>query len=234
MACTPAQSERIGELAGGRLAAGAVAELLGHVEQCPACSQELDLVADLLHAPAVSAARRRPVRAWVLGAVALAAAAVLLFLTLRGRGPERRVRDLAQLALPPVAGLVLRGEEGGAAEADLALALGDFGDGRYRLAAERLELLGESRPQEARVHFYLGLSRLGLAEHEAALTALARAAGLGTSLLAEQALWYQAQVHLALEQGSEARDLLERLVELDGDYEPNARALLAELRPLLE
>ena len=233
MACTLEHSQRIGELAGGRLDAAGAAELLAHLEGCRACSQELDLVADLLRAAPAARTRTsgRPNLRLVLGAVALAAAVAVLFFSLRPRAPERRLHDLARLTPPPVAGLVLRGE--GAADVPLAEALEAFGARDYRLAAERLQALDESRPDGALTLFYLGVARLELGEHEPALAALGRAAELGTSLLVEQALWYRAQAHLALDQGAEARAVLRRLVELDGDFEPNARALLAELEPLL-
>lgn len=235
MACSPRRSEEIGELAGGRLAAAKTSELLEHLEACPACSAELDLVADLLHAPAFSSAARpsRSMLRRVGGLVALAAAAAVLFFFLRSEGPERRPRDLARLAPPPAAGLVLRGAEGQQPETGFERGIQHLAAGDHAQAAAGFQTLLTARPDDPLVLFYLGVARLQLGELDAGLEALRRAQGLGTGLLAEHALWYQAQAHLAGDEGAAAERCLRRLVELDGDYEPNARALLAELEPLL-
>lgn len=237
MACTPERSEEIGELAGGRLAAAEAAGLIEHVEGCTACSREMDLVADLLHAPSrsLAAGRSRSAPRWAGGLIALAAAAAVLFFFLlfaRSSAPERRVRDLARLAPPPSAGLVLR--DGVEPEAGFEQALARFAAGDHLQAASGFQALLAARPEDPLVLFYLGLARLQLGELDAAIDALRRAEEAGSDLLAEQALWYRSQAHLARDEGAQARALLARLVELDGDYEPNARALLAELEPLLD
>lgn len=237
MACTPVRSAEIGELAGGRLGAEEAAALIEHVEGCAACSTELDLVADLLHVPAraVAGAPARGFLRRVAGFAALAAAAAALVFWLRGGEPERRPRNLAQLTPPPLAELVLRGE-GEPGDADFARALESVAAEDYARACEGLrELLG-TRPDEPLLHFYLGVSLLQVGEFAAAVDSLRRAEEVGTGFLAEQALWYRAQAHLARDapdDGVAARELLRRLVELDGDYEPNARAQLAGLEPLL-
>lgn len=234
MACTPERSEEIGELAGGRLSAAGAAGLIEHVEGCAACSREMDLVADLLHArsgsPAATWDRSAP--RWAGGLFALAAAAAVLFFFLRSSAPERRLRDLAQLAPPPSAGLVLRGAA--QPEAGFEQASAHFAAGDHARAASSLQALLATHPDDPLVLFYLGLARLQLGELDAAIDALRRAEEAGADLLAEQALWYRVQAHLARDEGAQARALLARLVELDGDYEPNARALLAELEPLLD
>ncbi len=243
MACTPQRAFHIGELCGSRLDAAGATELLDHLERCDACSQELDMIADLLlcgerAAPAEPgfSARRLRMRL-VLGAVATAAAAVLLVLVMTRDGTERRIRGLARLAPPPAAGLVLRGEPdeevAGSTPGALREAMRHFTAGDFALAAERLALLAQSSPDDPLALFYLGLARLQLAADENALAALERAASLGEGLLAEQALWYAANAHLARGEGELARAALLRLVELDGDYEPNARSLLSKLEPLL-
>lgn len=236
MACTSERSQELGELAGARLGAAAAEALLAHVAGCAACSRELDLVADLLRAaPAPRAAMpARNVPRWVWGALALAAAVALLLFSLRARPPARAIRDLARLAPPPVTSLVLRGQGEQGIETHFDEALAALGAGDPHLAAERLLAQLASNPDEPLALFYLGVCRLQLGEHAQALAALERATELGTDLLVEQALWYRAQARLALDEGVEARTLLLRLVELDGDYEPNARQLLAELEPLLE
>lgn len=234
MACTPERSEEIGELAGGRLAAADAAGLIEHVEGCAACSREMDLVADLLHVPSRSLAAGRNLSAarWAGGLIALAAAAAVLFFFLRSSAPERRVRDLARLSPPPSAGLVLRGDEQPGAGFEQASA--HFAAGDHARAAEGFQALLATQPDDPLVLFYLGLARLQLGELDAAIDALRRAEEAGADLLAEQALWYRSQAHLARDEGAQARALLARLVELDGDYEPNARALLAELESLLD
>lgn len=235
MACTPERSLEIGELAGGRLGAARAAGLIEHVETCSACSAELDLVADLLHVRSLPAARvvrpARKVRRWVGAVAALAAAAAVLFLFLRP-GSARRARDVARLELPPVAELVLRGGEGEHDGAALETCLERLSSGDHAGADACLRALLSERRGDPLVLFYLGLASLERGDLEAALAALREVEESGTGLLAEHALWYRAQAHLARDEGGEARALLGRLIELDGDYEPNARAQLAELEAL--
>ena len=50
MACTPERSRLIGDFVNGRLDADASAEVLDHVEECAACSEELDVNAKLVAA----------------------------------------------------------------------------------------------------------------------------------------------------------------------------------------
>ncbi len=233
MACTPQRSAELAELSGGRLDAGGAAGLLEHLEQCPACSEELDLVADLLRLGrgAPSATRRRTRLRLVVGAALAVAAAWLLVLALVPRANGRRIEHLARLAPPPAAGLVLRGgpepEDERLAEGLRLLGARDFAG-----AAERLALVLRSRPDDPLALYSFGLARLQLAVDDEALSALERAAELGEGLLAEQALWYAVNAHLARGEGERARAGLQRLIALDGDYEPNARALLAELERL--
>jgi len=52
VACSPKRSEEIGDLAAGRLGPLEAQDLLEHLEGCGACSEELDLVADLVAATA--------------------------------------------------------------------------------------------------------------------------------------------------------------------------------------
>lgn len=240
MACTREHGTEIGELAGGRLDAARAEALLAHVETCAACSAELDLVADLLDSARAlrlseGLVRRRSLRPRVVAVLALAAAVVAWLFVLRPAAPERSLRTLAQLAPPPLAELVLRGQGGlqPGEEARLESVRAHFAARAYAAAAEDLGVLLEARPEDALTHFYLGVARLQLGQHELALAALRRVAEAGEGLLAEQALWYSAQAQLALEHGLEARALLQRLVDADGDYEPNARAQLALLEPLL-
>lgn len=234
MACTRERSLAIGELCGARLDAAGAAELLEHVERCGACSEELDLAADLVRAGAGRAQgtvhalpRRRRVLLFGLGAGLAAAALLVLFLGPRDGASEQRIQALARLAPPPAAAVVLRGsgEEGEARDQALRF----FAAGDFAAAAGRLAQVVESAPGDALAWFYLGVAHLQQAPDEAALAALRCAAERGEALLAEHALWYLAQAHLARAEGAPARRVLVRLIELDGDYEPNARALLAEL-----
>lgn len=247
MACTPQRSERIAELVGRRLDAAATSELLEHVESCSECSRELDLVADLLHAPALqavpaAATPRRFALRRVLAAGGLAAAVLLfLFLPTREEGSTEGCQRLARLAPPHVAEVLLRGESGGdvsgsQAAARFSEAMQGFASGDYASAIPMLEGCTREQPSNALAFFYLGLARLQLGDREQdalALEALRKAQDLGEGLLAEQALWYRANAHLARGEGEAARLLLLEVIERDGDFEPNARTLLAELEALL-
>jgi tetratricopeptide (TPR) repeat protein len=234
MACTEPRSAQIADLAAGRLEADSASDLLTHVEGCAACSQELDLVSDLLRAgpaaaPPVHALRpvpRRGVR--VAALLALAAGLLLVFALWKGGDRPTDPRRLAQLEPPAAATLVLRSGEG-EGDAQLASALERVAVRDWAAAEGELAAVVAARPDTALARFHLGLARLQLGQLEAALPELAAARALASDLLAEEALWYQAQALLALGRTDEARALLRELVELDGDLEPNARAQLAEL-----
>jgi hypothetical protein len=228
MACTPQRSHTIGELAGGRLTAGAVEELLDHVESCRPCSRELDDVAALLAAaPALRASARPAFWPRALGLLG-AAAALVLALLLANSGDGRRARELTALAdptpLPALPG-VLRGDP---ADERARPALADYAAGRWPEAARGLAAARAAGDQRPLVALYLGLARLQFAPDEA-LEPLASAAQAGEGLLAERALWYLAQAHLLRRDEDAARAALTRLVQRSGDYELNARELLERL-----
>jgi len=243
MACTRDRAAQIDDMAGGRLEPDPALELLDHLAGCPACSERLDLVADLVRvaeaggeafasAPASSGSSRPRLRL-VVGVVAtLAAAAVLLLLVVPRPSTTERMQALAQLAPPAVAGTTLRGEAA-AEEAAFAAALERYEAGDFGGAVERLTEVVAAAPDDPLAYFYLGVARLQLGADEAAITTLAKATNLAEGLLQERALWFLANAHLARGEGPEARTAFERLVAAQGDYELNARDALEALAPLL-
>ncbi len=116
MACNTLRSDSIGELAGGRLAASAVDELLAHLDGCEACSRELDAVAALVAASEEGSAAGAPVALGTAGSwrrwAALAAGILVLFFVRTAwfaGGDPLSIEELAVLAPLPAPPATLRG-----------------------------------------------------------------------------------------------------------------------------
>jgi hypothetical protein len=241
VACTTQRSQDIGDLAAGRLDAAKADELLDHLERCGECSAELDLVADIVaHFERPAGARAAiPRRRLGIAVAALAAAALLaasLWILSRPH-PAPRSMHLASLASTqplPTSTFVPRSGTPLASSPAYLDAMRHYAAGEFAEAARGLSLLAEERPDDPLVNLYLGISRLQTGAAEQALAPLERAATTGEDLLAERALWYLGNAHLVLEDGEAARRTFQRLAELGGDYEPNAREKLEAIASVLE
>lgn len=225
MACSEARHEQIAALAGGRIDAGQAAELLTHIGSCSICGAEFDLVADLMHAPAVRPLQAR-VRAWpLLAAAAVAIAALWFWQPWSHRAPT--LRELAQITPVQAPESHVRGNIARAVEYERAIDAYRAAD--FATAANNLDLVVALAPRDALVNLYLGISRLQLGTPALALTPLRVAADHGDGLVAERGLWFLANAHLLLEDAAPARAVLRRLRDLEGDYAPNAANLLAAI-----
>ena len=78
--------------------------------------------------------------------------------------------------------------------------------------------------------FYTGVCQIQEKELDAASGTLRAVAGAGDSPQQEAALYYLAQLALAREDASAARDYLKQTIALRGDFEEQARAELKQLR----
>jgi tetratricopeptide (TPR) repeat protein len=146
---------------------------------------------------------------------------------------QRRFLELAQLTPPPAIASVLRSEN---AEENphRAQAFELYRSGDYKGAAERFENVVRDDAEDALAAFYLGVAWMQEQGFERAIKALALAAEAGHGLLQERALWYLANAQLATEDARSARETLQRLIALEGDYLLNAVAKVREIDNLTE
>ncbi|MDA1266111.1 MAG: hypothetical protein O2816_13605 [Planctomycetota bacterium] len=234
MACNQERAEQIGEMAGGRLGEDALAELLDHVTSCAACSQEVDLAADLVaaDAPAVGTASTPfapSSNRWPLALAALFLAMMGLWALNRGGSEEPRPDvSIANLTPLPLFRGVLRGELDPLAwdRAMQAYAEADFSAAFERLAALSI---GDEDPHLALVSLYRGISAAQLQQWPEAKRDLLLAAEQGEGLVRDRGRWFLAQVHLFLDELEPARALLIELVAEDQDYAPNAAVQLERM-----
>lgn len=228
MACTPERAEQIAALVGGRIGPDAAGDLLEHVAACRACSAELDLVSDLVAAePDVSPAAWRGPHVWLAAAALLLAAFVIWWRPWSG-APD----GLATLArVPPLSApeSTLRGPDPVAEDREYRRAIEAYRKSDFAVAAGLLEQVVSRKNDAALPHLYLGVSLLQLGAVRDSLEPLRIAAQRGVDLVRERAIWYLANAHLLLEDGAAARAALEELLQLGGDYAPNARELLGAL-----
>lgn len=239
MACTDRFAALLAEMAAGQLEAEGSRRVLEHVEGCAACSQELDALAGLVGALAERVDARRAEsarREWHRWA-GLAAAAALLVLF----GGWLASRRAASPGAEHVAALVdrrpitapaslLRGD-GAQRGAAFERGMEAYRAGDYARASRELAALHAERAGDRLVGLYLGIALLqsrDAADSERAARLFEEIQD-APGLLGERARWYLANARLAAGDVDGARRVLEALVDADGDYEPNARALLEAL-----
>lgn len=226
MACTEQRREQIAALAAGRSDADAAANLLQHVTACLECSEELDLIADLVAAEPETPATGLPRRTGMMLLAAAAVLAVLLWSPWTAASPWADLAEVAPIQAPPAN---LRGPEEEARGADYVEGLRAYRTADFAAAEEALRRVAAQRPGDALVHLYLGIARLQTGSPSAAVEPLRVAARSGTGLVRERGLWYLAGARLLLERPAEARAALEELRAEAGDYAANAETLLEAL-----
>lgn len=240
MAHTRAHSDDVADFAAGRMDAERSAAFLDQLEACADCSAELDLVADVVAAGErgaiqVTLGDRRPILR-LLPLAAAAAAVLALYLWIPSGGPQegpKTFADLARLEPLPAAGLVARS---GDPEIDALLdaAMERYAAGDFAAAEKELAAAAALEPDRSLVHLYLGIARLQTGRPIEAIPALEEAARTGEDLVGERARWYLANALLAVGRTNGALVELEAIVDEGGDYELNARDLIAALRVLAE
>lgn len=244
MACTPEYQSRLTDFARGELGGPEADSLLAHVFECPECSRELDLLADLTRnlsrqsagetghdavvIPSFRGRRNVLFSAAALVLIALGLWAFLLDGSHRGKG---QLADLARIEpLPFVSGQLRSPDQDGRQRFLETMEL--YRQGDFQQAAERLQgLLGED-PGDDKLRIYLGICHLQLHEAEAAVETLEPAVSSADELVGERALWYLGMAHLLRSDGSAAYGAFQSLRQRDGHYRLNAEDMLAELERL--
>lgn len=241
-------NERVEAYAAGRLEEAAAAAFEDHYFACEACLQRLRLAQDLPDAFARPiAARQRP--AWAVG---LAAAASLLLavglwrvvpppapgpgrlasVTPAPSGPTRadRLRELGRFEPPAWSPQTLRGESSSPAALEAGLRRYQVRD--WAGAAPLLEQAAQAAPRDPRPAFFLGATLLLEGRVEPGVAQLRRVVALGDTPYLEEAHLLLARACLRRGDGAGAERELAAVVDLQGDFEPQARELRRRLQEI--
>lgn len=202
--------------------------VLRHAESCPDCRERLQVIAGLEAAygkPEAGEYRGRSSRILALAATLLLAV-VIPFFFWKSSG----VAELATKEKYPYFPLQTRSQapqrEQAPAEEIRARAFAAYRSGNFLEA----ELWFAKAPEEGELLFYRGVTRYFLERHSDALQDLARAAALDPKWRSPS-LWYQANVHLKLNDQEKAIQTLAKLSsESGGPYQKRAEQLLRRLK----
>ena len=146
---------------------------------------------------------------------------------------EGRLERWAAVVPPQYVSLTTR--SGQDEEADKAArafdeAMSHYSAGRYRQAADSLQVIAEGAPEAAHVHFFLGISELMSGNVARARGALQRSADAGASPYSDEAHFYLAKAALRAGDLTTASRALEIAVEREAGPGNEAARLLAEVR----
>jgi len=246
--CTDPISELLVPLAQGQLGAEDSGRVLDHIEHCPACSTELDFLADLVTAaadgsPSESARTASPPAAagkllrfpyGLLGGLAAAAALLFLVVPMFLAQDEVSVAPYAEWTRPTYRPIRTADafEQAMTAYNEIEGADGEaIRDINTAVEAALTELIETStQPLDARAYLYRAAVRVELERTAEARDDLIEAAALGGALSRDHVLWSLANVHLMLDDADEALSILATLAEGDGTFKDVAAELAAEVR----
>jgi hypothetical protein len=239
------------KLALGELAGSELDRVLSHIENCKACSEELDVLASL-----ASLARERPeaflgtrsvaenreARTPLLARLAaklgeflaplprsagiLAPVAAVLLVIFAYSSFDRMqgfYGPLADLAPSPYLPGNLRGEGDGEL---FEAAMEDYRRGAYAEASEKLSSLLGGGEYDEKTGLYLGISLLLSEKANEAVPHLERASASANPQVRQKSFWYLAQASLIMEDPLAARNALEKVVVEGGGLSDRARAQL--------
>jgi len=249
--CTGGPAEQwLEQYVAGTLPDSAAQAFEEHYFDCPVCLaqlQALQAVADQLRRnPAKMPARVIPWPAIIATAGAIAAVlmiTVIGYYTLAHRpgsgispgsasspvpaspGSSANVQ-LADLTLPPFEASSLRGE---AEDPHYRTGMKEYASGDCSAAVSDLGRVPSKSDDALAAQFYTGVCQLKLNQLDAASTTLGRVAGKGDSPQQEAALYYLAQIAFLRNDSGAARQNLEKVISLRGDFEQRARGELNKL-----
>ncbi len=170
---------------------------------------------------------------WVkmaIAAVLIVGLGVTLWMT-RSEGERLGRTELAELAWfePPPYEVPLLRSSGGQAEAHFQQAMELYSAGNYSRALPGLEAASQQDPADATAHFFLGVCYLHTGATEPAIESFRRVVALAPTPYLERARLYLAKALLRAGHVQAARDELEAVVDLAGEMESEALALLERL-----
>jgi len=259
MACTDKRWEQIAEFASGRLSGPEADDLLDHILVCSDCSNDFDLVTDLVtsvdrHGEELSqiqdvsvvsetvarvrqgwdAIRRgwnkRPVVVRVLVPAAVALAlAFVLFYPSSDDGVQ--YSQLARFEAPPY---ILRSLRGPVLDESVKTLFEEgmtaYTERDFPKTIEKLSELVKTHPEFGEASFYLGISYLLNDQYKRATDVLQKAAALSEGYpLEEQSHWYSGMAYLKREDKKNAMKEFQRVVEFNGPYRMNAEKMIGKI-----
>lgn len=139
------------------------------------------------------------------------------------------VQQLALVVAPRYVPLSVRGA---ATAGSFDAAMAHYVAGRHREAAQALAALAETRPTDADVAFFLGISELVNGRTAAARDALARAVSIDAEPYADEAHFYLGKAALRDGDLEQAKVEFQRAVERDAGPDGEAAKILAALDAL--
>jgi tetratricopeptide (TPR) repeat protein len=139
----------------------------------------------------------------------------------RASSPARiKPSQLADLALPPFVGPNLRGAE---EDAQFESGMKDYERGDCRDAVAALAKVPEQSEDLRQARFYCAACEMRLGNLPKAAAEMSKVAAAGDSPQQESALYYEAQIALAIDNPAAAHRYLVQAIALQGDLEKRAR-----------
>jgi tetratricopeptide (TPR) repeat protein len=147
--------------------------------------------------------------------------------------PKRSaIAELARVDAPPYTAPALRGVAGGAGE-QFRIGMRSYQRRDYNAAETALQRAADLGPSNPQAWFFRGICDLMLSRAGAAIPLFQRVLALGDSPYIEGAHFYLAKAFLAQGDLPAASDELRKTIQLSGDREAEARAVLAQLNALM-
>ena len=135
-----------------------------------------------------------------------------------------RLQLLSQFNPPPYSSAGLREPPG------FAKAMARYSAGDYAGAIPGLRAFSSTRPEFVPARFFLGICLLRTNDRKRAIEELHAVAAAPPSPYVEKARFYLAKAYLADADRSAAQQQLDVVIALQGDLEPQARILLAQIQ----
>lgn len=241
--------EQLGQSAAGKLKPS----LQSHIASCDHCQQMIKLFQRYQPAPKPAPEKKRwqfqslqkwyasgqkgsekMVGAWnwlptaaryVIPAVALA---ILIFILLPR--PESKLAALARIEPIYYQPISARSETTTSEVEEIyQTGMRAYSEKNYSFAIQRLQQVVEMQPENPYPGFYLGLCYLLNKQTTVGIAQLTAVAEKSPVALQEKCYWYLGNAYLLQEDASNALKMLKQVIELRGDYEWEARALIEEI-----
>ena len=260
MACTAKRSEQISEFASGKLSETEADDLLDHILTCSDCSEEFDLVADLVtcldrHGDELSRMKESSVFDTILTRIRnvlnsmktlwlglpvpvrilVPAAVVVVFASIVFSPSGIDGVRYSQLARYEAPGYILGALRGPgvnkSTNGPFDEAMDAYEKRDFSKVIERLSEVVKAHPEFGEAFFYLGISYHMKDEWRRAIETLQNAAVLLEDFpLGEQCLWYLGMAYLQNEEGQKALDQFQKIVDLNSHFKVNAEMMVERIK----
>ncbi|HZO53367.1 MAG TPA: tetratricopeptide repeat protein [Bryobacteraceae bacterium] len=142
--------------------------------------------------------------------------------------PQNPWAELGRFEAPVYREARLRGA-GDSASEDFQQGMAAYQQGNYAKAVSLLQKAAKSNPREAQTMFFAGISLILAGNTAEGLETLRRVDALGLTPYQEESRFYQAKALLQQGDSTAARNVLTAVVAMHGDWETQAKELLAKL-----